>query len=124
MTLLLLELITYGYYIEDLTINRYSLVLCPVFTVGLYSVNDIYSNDICPPSLFSINHTLVRAVAAVLGIVIPFYIHFEIFTYRKIALRLLSLVIIGVISLLWLVVRMVETDGMEKKAIGKKLKGR
>ena len=124
VTLILLGLITYGYYIEDLTINRYCLALGPVFTVGLYSVNDIYSNDICPPSLFSINHTLVRGVSAVFGMLIPYYIHFEIYTYRKIALRLLSLIIIGAVCLLWLVVRMIETDGMEKKAIRKKLKGR
>ena len=122
-TLVLLTAIAYAFYIEDLTIARYCLVIFPLFTVGIFSVNDIYSNDVCPPSLYTINHMLVRGLSAVFGLLIPLYIHFEILSYQGVALRLFSLVFVGVVCFGWLSFFMIETDGLNKIAIRKRLKG-
>ena len=77
-SLILLAGIAFGYYIKNLEIARYCLLFAPITTIGIYSVNDIYSNDICPPSLYAINHMLVRAVPSLFSLLVPLYIHFEI----------------------------------------------
>ena len=122
-TLVLLTAIAFGYYIENLEIGRYCLVLAPITTVGLYSVNDIYSNDLCPPSLYSINHMLVRGIPSLFALLVPLYIHFEILSYQEVAIRLMSLVLVGVVCFIWLAVKMIETDGLDRKVIRARLKG-
>ena len=122
-TVTLLAIVAYAFYVENLEISRYCLVFFPLFTAGICSVNDIYSNDVGPPSLYAINHMIVRGASAIFGLLIPLYIHFEILSFQAVAIRLVSLVVIGVFCFFWLLFNMIETDGLNKRVIRAKLKG-
>ena len=116
-SLFLLGLVAVAFYIEDLRLSRMVMVIFPVTTIGIYSVNYIYANDVCPPSMFSINHFLVRLMPMVFGLIPSIFIRFEDLGYKEVAMRLFGMIFIGFLAFLWLAVFMVETDGMTKRDV-------
>ena len=95
LSLIFISMICVSFFVEDLSLSRIAVGFAPISTAGLYTVNYIYANDVCPPSLFSINHLLVRGTPTVYGLLLPLFLDFEGLSYQGVALRLLLLVTIG-----------------------------
>ena len=114
-TLVCLALIGLAFYMENLKLSRMIVAIFPIGTVGLYTTNFIYANDICPPSLFALNHFLVRGVPMLFGIVLlPYYLKFEELSYQEVAWRIFGLVGVGLVSLAWLFFYMVESSEVSR----------
>ena len=119
--MIIYSIICVSFFLENLVISRFCLIIAPVTTVGIFSVNYIYANDVCSPSLFAVNHFLVRGIPAVYGLILPLFLRFEELSYKQVGFRLLFLVGLGWVSFGWLYWNMLETRELLKQEIYKRL---
>ena len=123
-TLFFLALIGVAFFIENLRLSRIVLAIFPIGTAGLYATNIIYANDICPPSLFALNHFLVRGVPILFGaFLLPYYLKFEQLSYQEVAWRIFGLVAIGLVCFVWLLNYMVESSEISRVDVFRYFRG-
>lgn len=110
-------LINFSYFLEDLELANWAIILGGYATPGVYSAFYYYSNDVLPPSLIFLCTFLFKSCVAVHGYLIPFLFDFEVKSFNYIANRMLVFSFLGVISYFFAVRRMIESDKYEREEV-------
>ena len=113
-----------GYLAQNLRIVRFGfLFLAASFPFYSPSVH-LYTNDLIPPSLVPLQSICLLSVNTAADTLFPLVFNFENSSYESIGLKFGFLVICGFVSLGLIYWLMIETEGMSRDQVRRRLKNR
>ena len=112
--LILMLGITASYFMKNLLLANICILFFYTISAPWYATFYLYPNEILKPSLTSISYMTLLLLDALLLLLIPNFIQFELSSFKQVGFKLLLLVFVGAglnICLRWV---LVETSDMKK----------
>ena len=113
----------FGYFTNQLWIARLSIISGQISLGYIRITTFLYIVDVCVPSMISIPLLFMRLSSAVILFVFPLAINFENSSTKQVGWKLLGVAAFALVCVVVTACFMIETDGLSKGEISKKLRG-